>query len=87
MKDQLSSSGAEHAPTEETTEDRLLREVRQVIAEVARERAAEGGRRPHLISVDELRASGALDVPPEWRKSLAAGRDPVQRGLFDDLDE
>ena len=23
-----------------------------------------------LISVDELRAVGALDVPPEWRKSL-----------------
>ena len=26
----------------------------------------------HLISVDELRAAGALDVPPEWRKSLSA---------------
>lgn len=24
----------------------------------------------HLISVDELRAAGALDVPPAWRKSL-----------------
>lgn len=38
--------------------------------------------RPHLISVDELRAAGALDVPPEWRKSL--GR-PRQRDLFSDL--
>ena len=28
-------------------------------------------KRPHLISVDELRAAGALDVPPSWRKSLA----------------
>jgi hypothetical protein len=26
---------------------------------------------PHLISVDELRAAGALDVPAAWRKSLA----------------
>lgn len=28
----------------------------------------------HLISVDELRAAGALDVPPAWRKSLGRGR-------------
>ena len=26
----------------------------------------------HLISVDELRAAGALDVPATWRKSLAS---------------
>lgn len=39
---------------------------------------------PHLISVDELRAAGALDVPPAWRKSL--GVEPKgARGLFDDL--
>jgi hypothetical protein len=25
----------------------------------------------HLISVDELRAAGARDVPADWRKSLA----------------
>ncbi|MGD9853859.1 MAG: hypothetical protein AB7U20_02815 [Planctomycetaceae bacterium] len=31
---------------------------------------------PHLISVDMLRAMGALDVPPEWRKSL--GTSPVK---------
>ncbi len=44
-----------------------------------------GGR---LISVDELRAAGALDVPPEWRKSLGGGKsrdDQGQRSLFDDL--
>ena len=35
----------------------------------------------HLISVDELRAAGALDVPPAWRKSLGAERD---LGLFAD---
>ena len=34
----------------------------------------------HLISVDELRAAGALDVPPAWRKSLH-----VERDLFSDL--
>jgi hypothetical protein len=36
----------------------------------------------HLIPVDELRAAGALDVPPAWRKSLG-----VQRDLFTDLFE
>lgn len=44
--------------------------------------------RSHLISVDELRAAGTLDVPPEWRKSLGARRTkPVERNLFSDLDE
>ncbi len=38
---------------------------------------------PHLISVDELRAAGALDVPPAWRKSLNDERD-LFSGLFDD---
>ncbi len=42
---------------------------------------------PHLISAQELRASGALDVPESWRKSLSAGREPVQRDLFSDLDD
>ena len=43
----------------------------------------------HLISVDELRAAGALDVPPEWRKSLSAGTEKLdsqkERNLFSDL--
>jgi hypothetical protein len=34
----------------------------------------------HLISVDELRAAGALDVPAAWRKSLG-----LERDLFSDL--
>ena len=34
----------------------------------------------HLITVDELRAAGALDVPAAWRKSLG-----VERDLFTDL--
>jgi hypothetical protein len=38
---------------------------------------------PHLISVDELRAAGALDVPPAWRKSLGGQRD--QRDLLSGL--
>jgi hypothetical protein len=37
----------------------------------------------HLITVDELRAAGALDVPAGWRKSLARGGD-TQSGLFDE---
>jgi hypothetical protein len=33
---------------------------------------------PRLITVDELRAAGALEVPDAWRKSLG-----VERDLFD----
>jgi hypothetical protein len=36
----------------------------------------------HLITVDELRAAGALDVPAAWRKSL--GVECVERDLFSD---
>jgi hypothetical protein len=39
----------------------------------------------HLISVDELRAAGALDVPPAWRKSLGGKR--VERDLFSGLSD
>jgi hypothetical protein len=35
-----------------------------------------------LISVDELRAAGALDVPAAWRKSLGKERD-----LFSDFED
>ncbi len=43
----------------------------------------------HLISRDELLAAGALWCPPEWRKSLSAGRKPKsqQRTLFSDLSD
>jgi hypothetical protein len=63
--------------------DKWLRGVEQVIAEVARDVAAEGGSGKHLITVDELRAAGAFDVPEAWRKSLGGG----ERDLFSDLDE
>jgi hypothetical protein len=46
-----------------------LEKTEKVIAEDAIAWAAEGFP-PHLISVDELRAAGALDVPPAMRKSL-----------------
>lgn len=39
----------------------------------------------HLISVDELRAAGALDVPPGWRKSLQPERNRFP-SLFKDED-
>lgn len=42
---------------------------------------------PHLISVDELRAAGALDVPPAWRKSLTTERPQQTKRLFGDEDE
>jgi hypothetical protein len=38
-----------------------------------------------LITVDELRAAGALDVPAKWRKSLGVERD-LFSGLFGDDD-
>lgn len=38
----------------------------------------------HLISVDELRAAGALDVPASWRKSLGGKRELSTRLLWDD---
>jgi hypothetical protein len=42
----------------------------------------------HLISVDELRAAGALDVPPHWRKSLGVERDRFSLfGADDEHDE
>jgi hypothetical protein len=41
---------------------------------------------PHLISVDELRAAGALEVPPPWRKTLGADS-TVERDLFSDLED
>ncbi len=39
----------------------------------------------HLITVDELRAAGALDVPATWRKSLRVERD-LFSGLFEGED-
>lgn len=39
----------------------------------------------HLITADELRAAGALDVPSAWRKSLGVERD-LFPGLFVDDD-
>jgi hypothetical protein len=51
------------------TIDDLIAEIRgKSIEEIVKEEAAEGGE--WLISVDELRAAGALDVPPWMRKSL-----------------
>jgi hypothetical protein len=41
----------------------------------------------HLISVDELRAAGALEVPPAWRKSLGEERRYTLPGFEDDDDD
>jgi hypothetical protein len=41
---------------------------------------------PHLISVDELRAAGALDVPAAWRKSLGVERERFLLFGEDDAD-
>lgn len=47
----------------------------------------DASRGSHLISVDELRAAGALDVPAAWRKSLGGERElPLFSGLVDEDD-
>ena len=51
-------------------QDPYLNSVLEAIASDALD-----GDGPHLITVDELRAAGALDVPPAWRKSLGADSD------------
>lgn len=67
-------------PGYDDAEERL-KELQQII----RELPTDG---PHLISVDMLRAMGALDCPPEWRKSLGVPKPKPQQGsLFDGLDD
>lgn len=56
-------------------QDPYLNSVLEAIA-----RDALDGDGPRLISVDELRAAGALDVPAAWRKSLGAGGDDHAAG-------
>jgi hypothetical protein len=60
--------------------DPYLSSVLKAIAEDALDTES-----PRLISVDELRAAGALDVPAAWRKSLGVERD-LFSGLFGDED-
>jgi hypothetical protein len=64
--------------------NKWLREVEDTIADVRRDVAAKGVSRPHLITVDELRAAGALDVPAGWRKSLGEERPYLLPGFEDD---
>jgi hypothetical protein len=61
-----------------------LSEVEETIAQVRREIAAKGVSGPHLITVGELRAVGALDVPAAWRKSLGDEPRYLLSGFEDD---
>jgi hypothetical protein len=61
--------------------DDLIAEIKGKSIE---ELASEPWEGPHLISVDELRAAGALDVPPAWRKSLGGGEDDLFSHLTGD---
>jgi hypothetical protein len=47
--------------------------LNSVLEAIARD--ALDGDGPRLITVDELRAAGALDVPASWRKSLGVDCD------------
>jgi hypothetical protein len=70
------------------TVDDLIAEINGKSIEEFASEPTEDGRR--LITVDELRAAGALDVPAAWRKSLG-GKKNAERdllsGLFPDDDE
>ena len=59
-------------------QQKWLRQVEETIAEIARDKAAQGGPVKRVITVDELRLSGALDMPPEFRKSLSWGNKPAE---------
>ncbi|MCC6357472.1 MAG: hypothetical protein IT450_01905 [Phycisphaerales bacterium] len=45
--------------------------IDEIVAAASADAKAEGG--PWLITRDMLLEAGALDCPPEWRKSLTAG--------------
>jgi hypothetical protein len=69
--------------------DQRLPTIDDVIAEIAGIPIEELAQEPtkdgrHLISVDELRAAGALDVPEAWRKSLAEESRYTLPGFGDD---
>ena len=64
------------------TIDDLIAEIAGIPIEELAKEPTEDGR--HLISVDELRAAGALDVPAAWRKSLAEESRYTLPGFEDD---
>lgn len=67
------------------TIDDLIAEIAGIPIEELAKETTEHGR--HLISVDELRAAGALDVPAAWRKSLGEERRYLLPGFEDDDSE
>ena len=89
MEDQHLDTDDEPARSPEEVEEpegvdvtEWLRGIHQKIDEALREMAEAGLSGPQLITVDQLRAAGALDVPPAWRKSLGGAE---ERDLFSDL--
>jgi hypothetical protein len=70
--------------------DQHYRSMDELIAEIKGKSIEEIANEPwdgqHLITVDELRAAGALDVPSAWRKSLRVEPD-LFAGLTNDEDK
>jgi hypothetical protein len=67
------------------TIDDLITDIAGIpIEELAKEATADG---QHLISVEELRTAGALDVPATWRKSLGGKERRHTLPGFEDDDE
>jgi hypothetical protein len=62
-------------------QDHYLNSVLEAIASDALDTES-----PRLITVEELRAAGALDVPAAWRKSLGEDRDLFSDSMGDDDD-
>ncbi len=56
--------------------------LNSVLEAIARDALEPDG--PRLITVDELRAAGALDVPAGWRKSLGTDSD-LSEGNAEDV--
>src|SRR5262249_32020757 len=70
-----------------SVKDKHYASMDELIAEIAgmsiEEIANEPWEGPHLISVDELRAAGALDVPASWRKSLGSDEGDLFSALLE----
>lgn len=72
-----------YPPGDPSTYDAEAEAWRREFEEMRRRGDFAGG---GLISVDQLRAAGALDVPAEWRKSLGSERRFLLPG-FEEHDE
>jgi hypothetical protein len=87
VKDQHSTTGDDSGAADEPDDAEVTRfDVDQFLKSLQEDIASErlDTESPWLITVDELRAAGALDVPAAWRKSLGEDRDLFSAANGDD---